>query len=295
MTGFDIGSDDLDRALGELAAARSAAHRDEAADADARAAYYAGLDRDAGPDELFLGLSRLVTQTHTVELEYKPAVHLYPAVDLQENGRLRSVYTGEEFDPEDFIHDDVEVATRRAEALRGRLSAAVALSDHEREVIASAVEDELPFNCEHVVPQAWFAKRLPMRADLHHLFACQKACNNFRAAIPYFDFAGFRDVARERCGMAGPNGFEPHEGKGAVARATLYFLVRYPGRAVPAEGPLDQSRLDVLLSWHAAFDVSDHERHRNAVIQAKQGNRNPFIDEPALAADVSFRLGLRPG
>lgn len=294
MADFGYWHDDLSVALSELATAREAPPLDEQADAEARDAYYAGLDRDLGPDELFSALTQLVAQTHTVELEYKPAVHLYPAVDLQANGRLRSVYTGEEFDPEDFIRDDVQVAAQRAEALEARVAAATARSDHDRRVLAEAVEDELPFNCEHVVPQAWFDKRLPMRADLHHLYACQKKCNNFRAAIPFFDFADFRDVVREQCGKAGAMGFEPHQGKGEVARATLYFLVRYPGQANPAEGPLDQSRVEVLLAWHAAHPVTDHERHRNAVIQSKQGNRNPFIDEPALAGEVSFSRGLHP-
>lgn len=294
MASFGSSADDRTAALSELATAREATYFDADADARARAAYYVDLDRALGPDELFLSLCHLVTGTHTVELEYRPAVHLYPSVDLQPNGRLLSIYTGEEFDPEEFIDDDLEVAAQRSETIQQRLMAAMALTDHERQVMAEAVEDELPFNCEHVVPQAWFAKRLPMRADLHHLFACQKACNNFRAAIPYFDFTGFRDVIRERCGMAGPSGFEPHQGKGEVARATLYFLVRYPGRAKPAEGPLDPARVEVLLAWHEGHPVTEHERHRNALIQSKQGNRNPFIDEPEPATRIGFHSALQP-
>jgi endonuclease I len=50
---------------------------------------------------------------------------------------------------------------------------------------------ELRFNCEHVVPQSWYAKAEPMRGDLHHLFACEPRCNSFRSNIPYFDFADF--------------------------------------------------------------------------------------------------------
>jgi endonuclease G, mitochondrial len=40
-----------------------------------------------------------------------------------------------------------------------------------------------------VVPQPWFAKREPMRGDLHHLFACESRCNAFRGNTPFFDFA----------------------------------------------------------------------------------------------------------
>ncbi|MCE0446644.1 endonuclease [Streptomyces tricolor] len=38
------------------------------------------------------------------------------------------------------------------------------------------------------MPQSWFAKREPMRGDLHHLFACEPECNSFRGNIPYTDF-----------------------------------------------------------------------------------------------------------
>jgi endonuclease I len=47
------------------------------------------------------------------------------------------------------------------------------------------VEEALPFNCEHVVPQSWFGKAEPMRGDLHHLFACESRCNSFRGNTPF--------------------------------------------------------------------------------------------------------------
>ena len=71
-------------------------------------------------------------------------------------------------------------------------------------------------------------KREPMRGDLHHLFACESGCNSFRGNIPYFDFPDFEEAVREECGKRVANKFEPAGGKGAVARATLYFLLRYP-------------------------------------------------------------------
>ncbi len=48
------------------------------------------------------------------------------------------------------------------------------------------IENSLPYNCEHVVPQSWFNKRNPMKGDLHHLFACESRCNSFRSNIPYY-------------------------------------------------------------------------------------------------------------
>ena len=62
------------------------------------------------------------------------------------------------------------------------------LSEEQLEVFRGLLEAQLPYNCEHVVPQSWFAHKEPMRGDLHHLFACESGCNSFRSNIPYFDF-----------------------------------------------------------------------------------------------------------
>jgi endonuclease I len=151
----------------------------------------------------------------------------------------------------------------------------------------------MPFNCEHVVPQSWFAKHESMRGDLHHLFACEPRCNGFRGNTPY---AGFSDdtpaVVRQDCGHSEPDGFEPLGGKGSVARATLYFLLRYPGQIGDEARELQRERLPVLLDWHAAHPIDAYERHRNAAIAETQGNRNPLIDHPDWAARIDFGAGF---
>jgi endonuclease I len=154
------------------------------------------------------------------------------------------------------------------------------------------LEASLPYNCEHVVPQSWFDKRQPMRGDLHHLFACQSQCNSFRGNIPYFDFADFEEVVRVGCGKREDDRFEPKEGKGPAARATLYFLLRYPGQINDGEGEFRLDRLDILLRWHEQFPVTLYERHRNAAIAVVQGNRNPLIDFPEWAERIDFTHGL---
>jgi endonuclease G, mitochondrial len=143
-----------------------------------------------------------------------------------------------------------------------------------------------------VVPQSWFSKREPMRGDLHHLFACEPACNSFRGNIPYFDFADFEEAVREACGKRVSNKFEPSGGKGSVARATLYFLLRYPGEINRTSTEYEENRLATLLQWHAQHPVSAYERHRNAAIFRKQGNRNPLIDHPDWAEAIDFSAGL---
>ena len=93
-------------------------------------------------------------------------------------------------------------------------------------------------------------------------------------------------MIRDLCGRREDNKFEPKAGKGAVARATLYFLARYPGMIGDAARELLTERLSVLLEWHEAYGVDDYERHRNWLIHRAQGNRNPFIDFPERATKI---------
>jgi endonuclease I len=261
----------LHRALTELAAAKEREYFDEVADGEAAEGYYAGLDPDAEASALFSALSALLEGTHGVRPSYSPAVELYPWVDLQPDGKLRSVYTEEEFDPETLIEEAAGIEAQRA---------AAAVSEAE-------LEQLLPYNCEHVVCQSWFEHHEPMRGDLHHLFTCESKCNSFRGNFPYVDFADFLEVVREACGKREDVGFEPSSQKAPVARATLYFLLRYPKLGVYSE-----ERLAMLLDWHETAPVSEYEHHRNAAVFEKQGNRNPLIDHPEWARRIAFADGL---
>ena len=55
---------------------------------------------------------------------------------------------------------------------------------------------------------------------------------------------------------------------------------------------LPADRIRMLQKWHKDNAVSEWEKHRNQAIFAIQGNRNPFIDLPALAERIDFRRGL---
>jgi Endonuclease I len=57
-------------------------------------------------------------------------------------------------------------------------------------------------------------------------------------------------------------GFDPSAGKGPAARATLYFLLRYPGVIGDSERELPVTRLGILLRWHEADPVSEYESPR---------------------------------
>lgn len=246
------------------------------------------------PQALYRQLHDLSAAAHTRVLDYAEARldHLYPLVDLHEDGTLRNVYSNTSLEPELVIAADLEVEAQRAARLERLVAGETALTTERLEEFAAAVESELFFNCEHVVPQSWFAKKQPMRGDLHHLFTCEPGCNSFRSNIPYWDFPPDLEAIRTECGQLQGRRFEPEAHHGAVARATLYFLVRYPGLITATEAEMPGDRLPILLDWHRTDSPSLWERHRNATIANAQGNRNPFIDHPDWAADVDLTLGF---
>ena len=153
------------------------------------------------------------------------------------------------------------------------------------------LEATMPYNCEHSVPQSWFAKKLPMRGDLHHLFACETHCNSTRGNQPYYEYPSTPGAGND-CGLSGTEGFEPKGGKSAVARATLYFLLRYPTSIGDSARELHPDRLQTLIQWHLDNPPSAYEKHRNQAIFQRQGNRNPLIDFPEMVEGIDFQAGF---
>ncbi|MEK3854632.1 endonuclease I family protein [Cytobacillus sp. FSL H8-0458] len=225
--------------------------------------YYGTLDFEK--EDLPEQVHDLLVRTHSRQLDYSPHRYVYPWVDLQENLKLKSLYSGKGIDPLKAIDQDLKLLQTIQEG---------GFHSNERVI----------FNTEHVVPQSWFEGRQPMKGDLHHLFACEPACNSMRSNFPYYDFEAYvpeMEAAgvRNGCGMAEQEKFEPEYGKGIAARAVFYFAVRYKN-ALILDGEMD---MQILLRWHEENPVTIYEKHRNAAIQALQGNRNPFIDFPELA------------
>lgn len=256
--------------------------------------YYNNLDLESA--KLFEDFSMLLGQSHKNKLRYNPSKFLYPDVDLHENKKLRSIYSGAEFTSQELIMMDEQIDAQRKARFSEMIAREALMSTNDLREALNALEESLPYNCEHVVPQSWFNKSEPMRGDLHHLFACEVKCNSFRSNTPYFDFADFKpkqpsldEIVRDTCGKSESNGFEPEFSQGTVARATLYFLLRYP-RNISSK--YDKNSLKTLIAWHKKFAVTDYERRRNMKIQLAQGNRNPLIDFPKLVDKIDFTKGL---
>ncbi|WP_083446507.1 endonuclease I family protein [Priestia koreensis] len=260
---------------------------DEAEDKETKEAYYQTLSFEQDGHELYQALHELVKGTHFHQIPYHESTskHLYPWVDLQENGMLKSIYAGKEQDPEEAIKHDYQVALEKR-----KMAETYSFNELPPHTITE-MEQKLKYNCEHVVPQSWFRKQEPMKGDLHHLFTCEPRCNSMRSNHPYHDFAEYtpeRSVAgiRDACGKQEGNFFEPEYGKGIVARATLYFLIRYP-EEIQNEF-YHQIDRTLLIRWHNEFPVSRYEKHRNQAIYVIQGNRNPFIDFPELTDKIEW-------
>jgi endonuclease I/V8-like Glu-specific endopeptidase len=265
-------------------------------EADAQQYYGALGQLPNNPQQAYTALRQLVASTHTTSVSYDKTrkTHLYPWVDLHQNGSKRllfSIYSGKSIDPEELLIKEMEIEAR-------------IIGDEYYSLGPEAVFEKLQtleaqslFNCEHTVPQSWFNKDEPMRGDLHHLFTCESNCNSFRGNTPYFQFDPLDEVFRDDCGRrepggAGPAKFEPAAGKGAVARATFYFLLRYPGKIGDVATELPKSRLNVLKQWATQSPPDLWEKHRNAAIFAVQGNRNPLIDRPEWLDKIDFAAGF---
>ena len=257
--------------------------------------YYREIDFDQNPEELFNALNSLLRRSHSNHLSYRPSTHVYPEVDIHEDGKLRSIYSGKTFDVDELILADRKVDLEREIRIlevQRNFDELIPQEDYQR--ILDEIEAAIPYNCEHVVPQSWYNKRSPMRGDLHHLFACEMACNSFRSNYPFFDFTDYNppqleEVIRNNCGKSENRNFEPERNKGIVARATLYYLLRYPGKL---EDNYRAADIDTLIRWARDLPVSIYECHRNMVIERKQGNRNPLIDYPEMIDKIAFTKGL---
>ena len=72
----------------------------------------------------------------------------------------------------------------------------------------------------------------------------------------------------------------------------MYMYLRYGNQSLPTgvgvgnSVPTDTNMIDLFLQWNAEDPVSAIEKQRNPVLEQMQGNRNPFVDNPAFATQI---------
>lgn len=147
-------------------------------------------------------------------------------------------------------------------------------------------------NVEHVWPQSFFSKKLPMRSDLHHLMATFKNPNSIRSNLPFGEVTGRPEYSNKAGAKMGGGIFEPPSStKGRVARAMLYFYMRYYDKDIRAGDfglGFFAKRLDMFLRWNRQHPPDANEIRRNGLVESFQGNRNPFVDDPTLADRIGI-------
>jgi deoxyribonuclease I len=155
-------------------------------------------------------------------------------------------------------------------------------------VAQGGMPDQNVFNTEHTWPQSMFdtiSEESTAKCDLHHLYPTFADINNTRANYPFGEVVspdGSDGGSSWGDNSSGIHVFEPRDAhKGDCARSMFYFSVRYdnPENFINAQE-------STLRQWFDADPVSTKEINRNNAIDDAQGNRNPFVDRPALLARI---------
>lgn len=164
------------------------------------------------------------------------------------------------------------------------------------------------YNREHSMPQSWFDKASPMRADIVHVFPTDAKINGNRGDNPFGEVntnaqysqstGGYSKWGSAKPGL-GFSGtvFEPNdEIKGDIARIYFYMTTCYQDKILTWTGgstsadviggttykPLKEWVMTMMLRWSEQDPVDEVERARNAAVYTVQKNRNPFVDYPGL-------------
>ncbi len=161
------------------------------------------------------------------------------------------------------------------------------------------------YNREHSVPKSWFNDKSPMNTDLHHIVPTDGYVNNRRGNYPLGEVGGatYTSGNGSRLGSSSYPGysgtvFEPvDEYKGDFARIYFYFVTCYASTMSSwktGSTNLSNSGLglnswsrEMFLEWAEMDPVSEKEIARNEAVYGIQGNRNPYVDNPA-AAELVF-------
>jgi len=122
-------------------------------------------------------------------------------------------------------------------------------------------------------------------ADPHNLRASDVQRNGLKASRFFDDADGNSRV------LGNGNWYPGDEWKGDIARVIMYMYLRYGDRCLPeltGVGPFEGATdmLQLFLEWNVEDPVSEIEEQRNPQLENEYGNRNPFIDNPALATVI---------
>jgi endonuclease I len=155
-------------------------------------------------------------------------------------------------------------------------------------------------NTEHTSQQSGAATGIA-QSDLHQLMPANIEITGRRGNEAYgvvshqeWSSSNGPDASKQGTDAQGHEVFEPRDAvKGDIARALLYFYVRYD-RSRPARytSASFMQELPTLLKWHEQDPPDDIERKRNDDVFSIQHNRNPFIDHPEWVGQIGFTQAI---
>jgi len=149
------------------------------------------------------------------------------------------------------------------------------------------------WNREHIFPKSLATPALVTDSagsgtDLHNLRAADCQMNSTRNNNVYGDGSGDSVLNSGVFFPGDGTGTGGDDYRGDVARAIMYMYIRYPSEINPndvasSSNSYHDDMPDIFLEWNKLDAPSDIEKLRNNTFESKQGNRNPFIDNPYIA------------
>lgn len=239
--------------------------------------YYKSIDNVSKNTSLISKISELISKTHTTHLKYKDLWDLFRNTDLDK-----------------FYKKDGKIIDIYSYSFKNKSNYKYNFKEHQCGERGYKKEGDC-YNREHLVPQSFFKKKGPMLADAHHIYPTDGWVNNLRSN---YDITEVKKIEKtttngSKYGRDENNNivFEPiDEFKGNIARAYLYFGIRYSSfigedkwNFFTSNYPFIEKILKIYLKWHEKDPVDVYDIHRNENIFKAQHNRNPFVDIPELA------------
>lgn len=228
--------------------------------------YYTDVNLSLAGQSLFNELANKITATHTSFLSYTPGVwDALKQTDLDplHANRVLLIYG----------YDDADGNS---------------ITDRTRGINNNG-GGSTDWNREHTYPKSLGNPNLGTSgpgADAHHLRPADVQRNSLRGSRKFADGSGNSGITAQGYWYPGD------EWKGDIARIMMYMYLRYGNVCLPVNvavgNPIsaDPQMIDLFLQWNVDDPVSDFELQRNLILEGIQGNRNPFIDNPAFATQI---------
>ncbi|KAB8152281.1 T9SS type A sorting domain-containing protein [Kordia sp. TARA_039_SRF] len=229
--------------------------------------YYNDVNLSLTGTDLKDELAVKIIATHTTFLSYTPGVwNALQQADVNPNNSNEVILI--------YGHNDND-GNVKTDRTRGKFDNGGSVGD---------------WNREHVLAKSLANPDLGTSgagADAHNLRPCDFQQNSTRNNRKFGTGSG-------AAAFINSNGdwYPGDEWKGDVARMIMYMYLRYDSRCLPVDVgtgssvSIDTNMITLFLQWNAEDPVSAFEANRNDVLAGIQGNRNPFIDNPAFATQI---------